>query len=51
MNELRVIEALCRVIQELAALIRDEQAKSALLREVDAAMGEDTGQRPERRTT
>lgn len=48
MSELQVIEALCRVIETLAALVRDEQTKTALLREVDAALGEETGHRPER---
>lgn len=40
MSNLQIIETLCRVIEELAALVADEQKTEALLREVAAALGE-----------
>lgn len=39
MGELEVIEALCCLVERVAAVIRDEQTKEALLRELDAATG------------
>ena len=38
MGELEVIEALCCLVERVA-VIRDEQTKEALLRELDAATG------------
>lgn len=40
MSNLQVIETLCRVIEELAALVEDRQKTEALLKEAYAAMGE-----------
>lgn len=40
MSNLQVIEALCRVIEELADLVADERKAEALLKEAYAAMGE-----------
>lgn len=42
MSNLQVIETLCRVIEELAALVEDERKAEALLKEAYAAMGEKT---------
>ena len=39
MDELEVIEALCCLVERAVAVIRDEQTKEALLRELDAATG------------
>ncbi len=39
MDELAVIEALCCLVERAAGIIRDEQTKEALLRELDAATG------------
>lgn len=39
MGELEVIEALCCLAERAVAVIRDEQTKEALLRELDAATG------------
>ena len=39
MGELEVIEALCCLVERAVAVIRDEQTKEALLRELDAATG------------
>lgn len=39
MGELEVIEALCCLVEHAVAVIRDEQTKEALLRELDAAAG------------
>lgn len=42
MNNVQIIEALCRVIEELAALVADDQRTEALLQELNAALGETT---------
>ena len=42
MSDVQIIETLCRVIEELAVLVADEQKTEALLREVAAALGETT---------
>lgn len=42
MSSVQIIETLCRVIEELAALVADEQKTEALLREAAAALGETT---------
>ena len=39
MDELAVIEALCCLVERAVGIIRDEQTKEALLRELDAATG------------
>lgn len=39
MDELEVIETLCCLVERAAGIIRDEQTKEALLRELDAATG------------
>lgn len=38
-DTLEVIEALCCLVERAVAVIRDEQTKEALLRELDAATG------------
>ena len=42
MNNVQIIETLCRVIEELAAFVADDQRTEALRQEVNAALGETT---------